>query len=283
MLKSSNLVLISYSPHISESKDEENRTSGDSRWTTAEEPKQTMKQNHPRCQTGNVNSPAESAVDCDTDTGAKTSACNTGEQQGKLKADMAGHSTINPNDTPHVGLACGKGSRGQRSSSADDKSHTGAKLFICETCGKDFNINSALKSHIRSHTGKRLYLPYVCKTCGKTFKRITILKNHFRVHTGERPYLCKTCGKAFMDRSSLKVHMRVHTGERPYLCKICGKTFLRINSSLNKHMRIHSPSVLDPPKRAGTLNYCLVHTHKQLSEPIPQPEGAEKQPQEPQR
>ncbi|TWW53875.1 hypothetical protein D4764_0162140, partial [Takifugu flavidus] len=62
------LQLLSYSPHISESKDEENRTSEDSRWTTAEEPKQTMKQNHPKCQTGNVNSPAESAVDCDTDT-----------------------------------------------------------------------------------------------------------------------------------------------------------------------------------------------------------------------
>ncbi|TWW54290.1 hypothetical protein D4764_0227730, partial [Takifugu flavidus] len=62
------LQLLSYSPHISESKDEENRTSEDSRWTTAEEPKQTMKQNHPKCQTGIVNSPAESAVDCDTDT-----------------------------------------------------------------------------------------------------------------------------------------------------------------------------------------------------------------------
>ncbi|XP_056896068.1 uncharacterized protein LOC130529643 [Takifugu flavidus] len=79
------LQLLSYSPHISESKDEENRTSEDSRWTRAEEPKQTMRQNHPKCQTGNVNSPAESAVDCDTDTGAKSSACNTGEQQGKVR------------------------------------------------------------------------------------------------------------------------------------------------------------------------------------------------------
>ncbi|XP_056897224.1 zinc finger protein 121-like isoform X2 [Takifugu flavidus] len=230
------LQLLSYSPHISESKDEENRTSEDSRWTTAEEPKQTMKQNHPKCQTGNVNSPAESAVDCDTDAGAKSSACNIGEQQGKLKADMTGHSTINPNDTPHVGLACGKGSRGQHSSSADDKSHTGAKLFICETCGKDFNINSALKSHIRSHTGKRLYL---CKTCGKAFAGGSSLKRHIRIHTGERPYLCKTCGKAFLRGHDLIIHSRDHTGERPYVCKTCGKTFKRI-TILKNHFRVHT-------------------------------------------
>ncbi|XP_056880517.1 uncharacterized protein LOC130520807 [Takifugu flavidus] len=99
--------LLSYSPHISESKDEENRTSEDSRWTTAEGPKQTMKQNHPKCQTGNVNSPAESAVDCDTDMGAKSIACNTGEQQGKVRTDLKGHSII---QYQHLGSACGKDS-----------------------------------------------------------------------------------------------------------------------------------------------------------------------------
>ncbi|XP_056880579.1 zinc finger protein 583-like [Takifugu flavidus] len=227
------LQLLSYSPHISESKDEENRTSEDSRWTTAEEPKQTMKQNHPKCQTGIVNSPAESAVDCDTDTGAKTSACTTGEQQGK---SMAGHSTINPNDTPHVGLARGKGSRVQRFSSADNKSHTGAKLFICETCGKAFNTNSTLKVHIRCHTGER---PYLCKTCGKAFKQSSALSYHMRVHTGERPDVCKTCGKSFQRSEELKFHVRDHTGERPYVCKICGKAFKR-NKELKTHFRVHT-------------------------------------------
>ncbi|TWW56106.1 hypothetical protein D4764_08G0000930 [Takifugu flavidus] len=88
------LQLLSYSPHISQSKDEENRTSEDSRWTTAEEPKQTMKQNHPKCQTGNVNIPAESAVDCDTGTGAKTSACNIAFTQScELVQHMSTHSS----------------------------------------------------------------------------------------------------------------------------------------------------------------------------------------------
>ncbi|XP_029690277.1 zinc finger protein 879-like isoform X2 [Takifugu rubripes] len=255
------LKLLSYIPHISQSKDEENRTSGDSRWTTAEEPKQTMRQNHPKCQTGNVNSPAESAVDCDTDTGAKTSACNTDEQQGKIRTDLKGHSTI---QYQHLGSACGKDSGEGCFSSANKIKETATKLFICQTsgkdfklskslkqhlgvhtderpyacktCGKTFNKNSALKVHIRTHTGER---PYACKTCGKTFKQYSSIYRHKRIHTGERPYVCKTCGKAFIDSTSLNVHMRVHTGERPYLCKICGKAFKQ-NSALNVHMRIHT-------------------------------------------
>ncbi|XP_056897207.1 zinc finger protein 354A-like isoform X2 [Takifugu flavidus] len=255
------LQLLSYSPHISESKDEENRTSEDSRWTTAKEPKQTMKQNHPKCQTGNVNIPAESAVDCDTDTGAKTSACYTDEQQGKVKTDLKGHSTI---QYEHLGLACGKDSGEGCFSSAAKIKDTTTKLFICETCGKDFKLSKLLKRHLRVHTGERPYAcktcgktfkqyssfyrhkrihtgerPYVCQTCGKAFTQNDKLKNHLRIHTGERPFVCKTCGKAFIDSTSLNVHMRVHTGERPYLCKICGKAF-KNNSALNVHMKVHT-------------------------------------------
>ncbi|XP_029690287.1 zinc finger protein 568-like [Takifugu rubripes] len=244
------LQLLSYSPHIPESKDEENSTSEDSRWTTAAEPKQTMKQNHPKCQTGNVNSPAESAVDCDTDTGAKTSACNTGEQQGKVRTDLEGHSTI---QYEHLGLACGKDFREGCFSSAAKIKDTTTKLFICETCGKDFKLSKLLKRHLGVHTGEKSYL---CKTCGKTFRQNYELNVHMRVHTGERPYVCKTCKKTFRRNYELNIHMRVHTGERPYVCKTCKKTFRR-NYELNVHMRVHTG---ERPYACETCGKCFRHT-----------------------
>ncbi|XP_056880099.1 zinc finger protein 836-like isoform X2 [Takifugu flavidus] len=247
------LQLLSYSPHISQSKDEENSTSEDSRWTTAEEPKQTMKQNHPKCQTGNVNSPAESAVDCDTDTSAKTSACNTGEQQGKVKADLKGHSII---QYQHLDSVCGKDSREGCFSSADKIEETATKLFICQTCGKDFKLSKSLKQHLRVHTDER---PYACKTCGKTFKQYSSFYIHKRIHTGERPYVCQTCGKAFTQNDKLTMHLRVHTGERPFVCKTCGKTFKQ-NSGLNVHMRIHTgerPYVCKTCGKTFKQNYGL--------------------------
>uniref|UniRef100_A0A674PAN1 C2H2-type domain-containing protein n=1 Tax=Takifugu rubripes TaxID=31033 RepID=A0A674PAN1_TAKRU len=135
------------------------------------------------------------------------------QEMDTLMADMAGHSTINPNDTPHVGL----------------------RPYLCKTCGKAFLRGHDLIIHSRDHTGER---PYLCKICGKTFLRSSDLTIHLRDHTGERPYVCKTCGKAFKVNSSLNKHMRIHSRERPHVCETCGEAFTQ-SCELVQHMSTH--------------------------------------------
>ena len=48
-------------------------------------------------------------------------------------------------------------------------------------------IISGLKSHIRNHSGKRLYK---CSRCDMAFSKKCNLESHVRINTGERPYQC---------------------------------------------------------------------------------------------
>ncbi|XP_055631145.1 zinc finger protein 112-like [Toxorhynchites rutilus septentrionalis] len=109
-------------------------------------------------------------------------------------------------------------------------------LFVCDTCGKTFSTNGALKKHKYTHAPNEM--PFVCTICSKKFCTSHKLKEHIMRHEGVKNHTCPFCGLRKTTMHELKTHINnVHAKVRTYPCDICASVFSNIGN-LNRHVKI---------------------------------------------
>ncbi|XP_030001596.1 zinc finger protein 709-like [Sphaeramia orbicularis] len=94
------------------------------------------------------------------------------------------------------------------------------KSYTCNTCGKKFKVEYALRKHELGHENEQYY----CSLCRKRFIKLSHYKRHLLVHN-RRESKCPHCDAVFLKLTALKYHLRTHTEERPYQCTCCIETF----------------------------------------------------------
>ncbi|XP_069982121.1 fez family zinc finger protein 2-like [Penaeus vannamei] len=73
----------------------------------------------------------------------------------------------------------------------------------CHLCDKRFESRYKLKMHVNTHTGAR---PFTCDVCGKGFMRRTTLNAHRTIHDASQ-FSCPTCNRPFKRSSERLIHI----------------------------------------------------------------------------
>ncbi|CAH1401512.1 unnamed protein product [Nezara viridula] len=117
--------------------------------------------------------------------------------------------------------------------------------YVCNHCGKKFNLLSSLNFHLKVHSTK-----HICKICKKGYDSRRAFMDHCRLHflpPGSKQTLCHKCFRVFKTRAEFS-HHRKHDmcsiKMKIYTCNICQHSF-KDPTALEEHkIRFHN-DVLD--------------------------------------
>lgn len=147
-------------------------------------------------------------------------------------------------------------------------SSSAGKALKCQVCGEEFEKQTKLKKHLKSH-GVNL-IKYQCDVCEKFFNVESALIVHKRKHTGEKPHTCDQCGRMFSQIGNLNRHKITHTDYKPYQCETCEKRFNRLDL-LKAHEKIHAMRENGFPCNFCTEVFSLMQdlkSHKKTAHPV---------------
>ncbi|NWW24923.1 ZN652 protein, partial [Falcunculus frontatus] len=143
----------------------------------------------------------------------KKFSCEICEKKFYTMAHVRKHMVAHTKDMPFTCETCGKSFKRSMSLKVHSLQHSGEKPFKCEVrswlslhpsnegknadLGKDFPLLGASTQ-------------FMCQWCGKDFNMKQYFDEHMKTHTGEKPYICEICGKSFTSRPNMKRHRRTH-------------------------------------------------------------------------
>ena len=175
--------------------------------------------------------------------------CNKCDRMFRVKADYMKH-VVTHDGEPCICDVCGTKVANKISLYFHKNYNHTVKdaRFQCPLCKKKLQTQKNLDSHVQQHQRK-----YVCDECGMELTRKTALRKHIRTHSGEKSYSCHICRKAFASATSRKVHLLTHSGVRPYVCTICGQNFTQ-RPALCVHWKKKHPDATEAPPSVSITN-----------------------------
>ncbi|CAG2164161.1 unnamed protein product [Oppiella nova] len=154
------------------------------------------------------------------------------------------HKRIHSNEKNFLCDTCGKGFKNCKQLINHKVKHVVKtpvlKTHECHICLRTFNDARTKKVHLNNVHHKTR--PYICNHCNHSAASRSALRTHMRQHTGEKPFKCDKCNYTTSDHNSLRRHKMRHSGERPYKCPFCSYSSIQ-SSTYKQHLKNKHPGL----------------------------------------